>query len=226
MLLDELSSTVKRLSQLDKKETAIQDAEKKAKNDSDYSTLTSDFHESMRKLKYAHEELGYSLSDDTLQLLDDSLSKLQETIDAGVVDEDKLSTTKQQINRRLNPALFREWKDFYGKKTNSVVGKLATVGSLAPDKSHIDAIRKNISDSGDWSTLSDKVNATTTKIMRFKYSIEEVDKIEEELNLNDDIKQFISLVTREKAKITDLNEEILSWIKQENLEDKFTIRFR
>ncbi len=226
MLLDELNNTVKRLSQLDKKETAIQDAKKKANNDREYSTLTSSFYESMSKLKYAHEELGYSLSDDTLQRLDDSLSKLQETIDAGVVDEDILSTTKQQINRRLNPALSKEWKDFHKKKTNSIDGKLATVGSLALDKSHIDAIRNDIFDSNDWSTLSDKVNASTTKIMRFKYSIEKVDKIEEELNLNDDIKQFISLVTQERAKITNLNEKIISWIRSENLEDKFTIRFK
>ena len=226
MLLDELSSTVKRLSQLDKKETAIQDAEKKARNDSDYSVLASGLYESMRKLKYSHEELGYTISDDTFQLLDDSLLKLQETIDAGVVDEGILSTTKQLINRRLNPALSREWKDFHSKETNNLFGKLATVGSLAPDKSHIDAIKENISDSDDWSTLSDKVNASTTRIMRLKYCIDEVDKIEEELNLNDDIKQFISLVTRGKAKITDLNDEIISWIKKENLEDKFTIRFR
>ena len=133
MLLDELSSTVKRLSQLDKKEIAIQDAEKKAKNDSNYSALTSDFNESMRKLKYAHEELGYTLSENTIQLVDDSLTKLQETIEAGVVDEEVLSSTKQQINRRLNPTLSKEWKDFHGKKTNSVVGKLATIGSLVPD---------------------------------------------------------------------------------------------
>ena len=62
--------------------------------------------------------------------------------------------------------------------------------------------------------------------MRFKTSIEEVDKIEEELNLNDEIKQFISLVTLGKAKITDLKENILSWIKEEDLDDKFTIRFK
>ena len=226
MLLDDLNSTEKRLSQLDKKETAIQDAEKKARNDSDYSVLASGLYESMRKLKYSHEELGYTISDDTFQLLDDSLLKLQETIDAGVVDEGILSTTKQLINRRLNPALSREWKDFHSKETNNLFGKLATVGSLAPDKSHIDAIKENISDTDDWSTLSDKVNASTTRIMRLKYCIDEVDKIEEELNLNDDIKQFISLVTRGKAKITDLNDEIISWIKKENLEDKFTIRFR
>ena len=226
MLLDELSSTVKRLSQLDKKETAIQDAEKKAKNDSDYSVLTSDFYESMRKLKYAHEELGYTLSENTIQLVDDSLTKVQETIEAGVVDEEVLSSAKTQINRSLNPTLSKEWKDFHGKKINSVVGKLETIGSLVQDKKHIDCIKENIFNSSDWGKLSDKVNVSTTKIMRFKTSIEEVDKIEEELNLNDEIKQFISLVTHGKAKITDLNENILSWIKEEDLDDKFTIRFK
>lgn len=226
MLLDELNSTVKKLSQLDKKESAIQNAEKKIKNDRDYHSLTLDFSESMNKLSYAHTELEYSLSDETIQLIDDSLKKLYEIIDAGVVDEELLQTTKTQITRKLNPALTREWKEFYSKKTNNVVGKLATIGSLAPDKNRIDTLRNNISESGEWSSLSDAAGPNTTKIMRFKSSIIEVDKIEEQLNLNDDIKNFIALVTRGKAKITDLNDEIISWIKQENLEDKFTIRFR
>jgi len=226
MLLDELNSTVKKLSQLDKKESAIQNAEKKVKNDRDYHSLTLDFSESMNKLSYAHTELEYSLSDETIQLIDDSLKKLYEIIDAGVVDEELLQTTKTQITRKLNPALTREWKEFYSKKTNNVVGKLATIGSLAPDKNRIDTLRNNISESGEWSSLSDAAGPNTTKIMRFKSSIIEVDKIEEQLNLNDDIKNFIALVTRGKAKITDLNDEIISWIKQENLEDKFTIRFR
>lgn len=226
MLLDELNSTVKKLSQLDKKESAIQNAEKKVKNDRDYHSLTLDFSESMNKLSYAHTELEYSLSDETIQLIDDSLKKLYEIIDAGVVDEELLQTTKTQITRKLNPALTREWKEFYSKKTNNVVGKLATIGSLAPDKNRIDTLRNNISESGEWSSLSDAAGPNTTKIMRFKSSIIEVDKIEEQLNLNDDIKNFIAIVTRGKAKITDLNDEIISWIKQENLEDKFTIRFR
>lgn len=226
MLLDELNSTVKKLSQLDKKESAIQNAEKKVKNDRDYHSLTLDFSESMNKLSYAHTGLEYSLSDETIQLIDDSLKKLYEIIDAGVVDEELLQTTKTQITRKLNPALTREWKEFYSKKTNNVVGKLATIGSLAPDKNRIDTLRNNISESGEWSSLSDAAGPNTTKIMRFKSSIIEVDKIEEQLNLNDDIKNFIAIVTRGKAKITDLNDEIISWIKQENLEDKFTIRFR
>ena len=202
MLLDDLSSTVKRLSQLDKKESAIQNAAKKAQNDSEFSLLTSDYYDCMQKLKYAHDELGYVLSNDSYDLLSDSLTKLEDTIDAGVVDEELLRVTKQQINKKLNQALSKEWREFHN------------------------TIRDNINDSADWNALSNNINATTTKIMRFKSSIDEVDKIEEELNLNDEIKRFITLVTRGKAKITDLNDEIMAWIENENLADKFTIRFK
>ena len=83
MLLDDLSSTVKRLSQLDKKESAIQNAAKKAQNDSEFSLLTSDYYDCMQKLKYAHDELGYVLSNDSYDLLSDSLTKLEDTIIAG-----------------------------------------------------------------------------------------------------------------------------------------------
>ena len=130
MLLDDLSSTVKRLSQLDKKESAIQNAAKKAQNDSEFSLLTSDYYDCMQKLKYAHDELGYVLSNDSYDLLSDSLTKLEDTIDAGVVDEELLRVTKQQINKKLNQALSKEWREFHSKKTNSVVGKLETVGNI------------------------------------------------------------------------------------------------
>lgn len=226
MLLDDLRSTVKRLSQLDKKESAIQNAARESQNDGEFSSLTSEYYDCMKKLKYAHDELGYVLSNDSYDLLSNSLTKLEDTIDAGVVNEELLRETKKQINKKLNQALSKEWREFHSKKTNSVVGKLATFGSLASDKDHINAIRDNINDSADWNTLSNNTNATTTKIMRFKSSIDEVDKIEEELNLNDEIKSFIALVTRGKAKITDLNDEIMSWIENENLADKFTIRFK
>lgn len=226
MLLDEINNTVKKLSQLDKKETALQNAEKKAKNDSDYVTITEGFYESVRKIRYAHDELGYRLSDDILTLLDDTLLKLEKTIEAGIVDEDILSSTKQQINRKLNVLLSNEWEDFYSKKTNSVIGKLATIGSLASDKNHIEKIKENISAGKDWESLSEEVSSNSTKIMLFKSSIEEVDKIEEELNLTDEVKYFIAQVTRGRARVTDVTDNILSWIKKEELDDKFTIRFK
>ena len=93
------------------------------------------------------------------------------------------------------------------------------------DTDHIRTIRENITTSGDWKNLSDHVNGKTV-LSRLCESISEVDKLEESLNLNDEVQKFISLVTQGRARITDLNETVLEWIKNENLEDKFAIKFR
>lgn len=225
MLLDNINETSKKLTQLDKKEKAIQDIEKKIKNDTDYAETVSDVYSSMNEIKVAYEKLGYSLSGDSLSLIDDSLTKLEGTIDAGVVDEESLNSVKQQLSRKLNPALNREWKEFHSQKQSRAIGKLATIGSLVSDTDHIRTIRENITTSGDWKNLSDHVNGKTV-LSRLCESISEVDKLEESLNLNDEVKKFISLVTQGRARITDLNETVLEWIKNENLEDKFAIKFR
>ena len=101
MLLDNIKETSKKLTQLDKKEKAIQDIEKKIKNDTDYAETVSDVYSSMNEIKVAYEKLGYSLSGDSLSLIDDSLTKLEGTIDAGVVDEESLNSVKQVGNSIL-----------------------------------------------------------------------------------------------------------------------------
>lgn len=217
--------TSKRLSQLDKKEKAIQDIEKKIKNDADYAETVSAVYASMNEIKIAYEKLGYILSSESLSLIDDSLKKLAATIEAGVVDEENLNSVKQQLSRKLNPALNKEWKKFHSQKQDSAIGKLATIGSLVSDADHIKLIRENIIAGGDWRNLSNLVNGKTV-LSRLCESIIEVDQLEESLNLNDEVKKFISLVTQGKARITDLNESVIEWIKNENLEEKFAIKFR
>lgn len=217
--------TSKKLTQLDKKEKAIQDIEKKIKNDTDYAETVSDVYASMNEIKFAYEKLGYILSSDSLSLIDDCLKKLTTTIEAGVVDEENLNFVKQQLSRKFNPALNKEWKKFHSQKQSNAIGKLATIGSLVSDADHIKTIRENIKAGEDWKNLSNPVNGKTV-LSRLCESIIEVDQLEESLNLNDEVKKFISLVTQGKARITDLNESVIEWIKNENLEDKFAIKFR
>ncbi len=57
-------------------------------------------------------------------------------------------------------------------------------------------------------------------------AIKSVDQIEAGLDLSDDVRKFLELVTKERAKVTDLNAEIIEWIRKENLEDKFAINFK
>lgn len=226
MLIEELTTVNKRLSLLSKKETTLLDAEKKTQNDKDFATLTSTFYSSILKVKYANEELGYSLSDDSLQLADDTLGKLQEIIKDNIVDEDQLPAAKIQVNKKLSSQLSADWKEYHSKRTSPVVRKLATIESLSTNKAEISKIRDNINNASDWGTLLYKVDPETNKIQQLKKNIDAIDKIENQLNLTDDVRRFITLVSSGKARISDLNDTILDWIKQENLNDKFAIRYR
>ncbi|MEE0418909.1 MAG: hypothetical protein UDG86_02550 [Lachnospiraceae bacterium] len=60
-----------------------------------------------------------------------------------------------------------------------------------------------------------------------KQGIAEADKILKDLDLDEDseILAFLQLVSEEKATILNLTDEILAWIKAENLADKLYINF-
>ena len=226
MLMDEIRKTIKQLNQLDILENAVQDAEKKAKNDSDYAALVTDFITSVSKVSFANRTLNYELSDETLQFAEETIEKLESVISTGVVDENELSNAKLQVKRKVNPNLSKEWKVFHQKKTSGVLGKLATIGSLVQDQDKIVQIKTNISNGNDWNGLSLADDGNHTRLDLLKVSIDEVDRIEESMELSEDIRDFIILVTKGKAKVSDLNESIIKWIIEKNLDGKFIIDFK
>ena len=226
MLTDEIKKSIKQLKQLDVIETAVQDAEKKAKNDNDFAILVTNFTTSIKNIFDAKRDLNYELSGETLQYAEDTIKKLEDVISAGVVDESELISAKQHIKRKVNPNLSKEWEEFHQKKTSGVSGKLATIGSLVQNRTQIARINSHIDRSNDWNDLSLADDGKHTRLELLKSSMDEVDQMEENLNLSDEIKDFVSLVTYGRAKVTDLNSRIVDWMIQENLVDKFVVDFK
>ncbi len=226
MLTDEIKKTIKSLKQLDTIELAAQDAEKKQKNDSEYSSIVIDFTISMAKLSAVNKQLEFELTEETLQAVEESIEKLESVITAGVVDEAELTTTKQHITRKVNPNLTKEWKSFHQKRTVGLSAKLSSMGGLVQDPNQITTIKANISNGNDWTGLSLKDDGVHTRLELLCDGIEQVDQLEQGLNLSDEIKDFVVKVTSGKARITDVNQKIIDWIVDENLVEKFVINFK
>lgn len=226
MLTDEIKKTIKSLKQLDTIESAAQDAEKKQKNDSDFSSLVIDFTTSMAKLSAANKQLEFELSDETLQYVEDSIEKLESVIAASVVDESELALAKQHISRKVNTNLSKEWKSFYQKRTAGLSAKLSSMGGLVQDPNQIVTIKTNINNGNDWTGLSLKDDGVHTRLELLCEGIVQVDQLEQGLNLSDDIKDFVVKVTSGKARVTDINQTILDWVTREGLTDKFIVSFK
>lgn len=226
MLMDSLSKSIKNMKQMDIVENAALDAEKKAKNDSDYRTVVEDFSKIVDKLQQTVKTMDYSITGETAKCLEDSLGKLNDAVTAGVVDADILSSARQQINRKLSPNLTKEWKAFYQKKTKVSISKLDTLGNLAGSPDMIASIRANISNGSEWAGLSLSDDGAHTRLSLLKTAMDKIDELEENLNLSDEIKAFIVKVTGKKARVSDVSEVIIEWIKNENLDDRFVISFK
>lgn len=226
MLMDSLSKSIKNMKQMVIIENAAHDAEKKAKNDSDYRTVVDDFSKTVNKLHQTVKTMDYMITSETVQCLEESLNKLSEAVTAGVVDADTLSSARQQINRKLNPNLTKEWKAFHQKKTKVSISKLDTLGNLAGSPDSVAAIRADISNGYEWAGLSLSDDGTHTRLSLLKAAIDRIDELEENLNLSDEIKAFIVKVTSKKARVSDVSEAIIDWIMKENLDDRFVISFK
>lgn len=226
MLMDSLSKSIKNMKQMDIVENAALDAEKKAKNDSDYRTVVEDFSKIVDKLQRTIKQMDYSITGETVQCLEYSLDKLSETVTAGVVDADTLSSARQQIYRKLNPSLTKEWKAFHQKKTKASISKLDTLGGLAGSPDKIASIKNNISNGSEWAGLTLSDDGAHTRLSLLKAAMDKIDELEENLDLSDEIKAFIVKVTNKKARVSDVSEAIIEWIKKENLDDRFVISFR
>ena len=226
MLLDNLTRSVKKMRQMDVVEKAALDAEKKAKNDADYKTVVGDFSNTMNTLQQAVSAFDYSITSDTAQVLEECIDRLNQAVSSGVVDAEVLAGARQQMSRKINPGLSKEWKAFYQKKTKSSISKLDTLGNLVGNQDEVTAIRANIYNGSEWAGLSLSDDGTHTRLDLLKLSINKIDELEESLNLSDEIKAFIVKVTDGKARITDVTPGIVDWIKKENLDDRFAVNFR
>ena len=94
------------------------------------------------------------------------------------------------------------------------------------DKNKIDTIRTNINNGSEWAGLLLKDDGIHTRLELLKDGIDQVNQLEHNLNLNDEIKDFLVKVTSGKARATDVNENIINWIIKENLIEKFVINFK
>lgn len=226
MLLDSLSQSIKKMEQMDVVENAALDAEKKAKNEADYRTVVEDFFNTVSKVRQAVDTMGYTITVETVQSMEDCMEKLDGFVTAGVVDADILASVRQQISRKVNPNLTKEWKEYYPKKTKSSLSKLDTLGNLAGSPDMIATIRENIAGGSEWAGLLLCDDGAHTRLSLLRSAIDKIDELEENLNLSDEIKDFIDKVTNRKARIADISPAIIEWIQQERLNEKFVINFK
>ena len=225
MLIDELNVETKRMNVLKRNRQSDQEKITQRTNYSTLSTAVSEVYLNMQKLKKAHELFGMCIEDELQSSITETIDALDAIIATDDLNSDNLQTVCRSVGKKVTKPLSDAWSAQYRKTTSSVKGSLSTVEGLIEDKTALADINASIFKAADWSMLSAVDSKQQDRMTGLKNSIDCANGLLNNLNLDPKISAFLAKVTKGTASIGDLNDEIMEWIKDRHLTDKFSIGF-
>ena len=200
-------------------ETASADTKKQAMADYNFKQLILNLKQMIDEVNLAVENSEFRPSANVISALKSFLGSCDKVVQIGAAN----NATTQYItseSKKLYAVIGQEWAEYYLKATANILSLLDTVKGIIPDENKAIYATNKIKKAASWNTSIDNYNY-------LKQGIAEADKILDDLDLDEDseILAFLKLVSEGKATILNLTEEILNWIKTENLADKLYINF-
>ena len=219
MLIDTLNECIVDMKTVREMETASADTKKQATADYNFKQLVATLKKTILEVNLAVENSDFRPSANVISALKSFLASCDKVIQGGVANE---ATTQYISNesKKLYAVIGQEWSEYYTEVTSHIISLLDTVKSILKDENKaIYAINK-IKKAANWNTSIDNYNY-------LKKGLAEADQILDDLDLeeNSEVLVFLKLVSTGNATILDLSDEILEWIKTENLGDKMFINF-
>lgn len=219
MLIDILNECIIDMKTVHEMETASADTKKQAAADYNFKQLILSLKQIIDEVNLAVENSEFRPSMNVVIVLKSFLGACDKVVQAGAAN----NATTQYISselKKLYAVIGREWAEYFSKDTSNILSLLDTVKGIIPDENIAIYAANKIKRAATWNTTVDSYNY-------LKQGIAEADKIFKDLDLDEDseILAFLKLVSEGKATILNLTDEILEWLKQENIANKIFLKF-
>ena len=219
MLIDTLNECIVDMKTVREMETASADTKKQAMADYNFKQLVLGLKKTVSEVDLAVKNSDFRPSTNVISALKSFLGSCDKVIQVGAAND----ATTQYISsesKKLYAVIGREWSEYYLKLSSHVISLLDTVKSILKDENKATYAVNKIKKAASWNTTIDNYNY-------LKQGLAEADQILNDLDLDEDseVLVFLKLVSAGNATIMDLTDEILEWIKAENLGNKMFINF-
>lgn len=219
MLIDTLNECIIDMKAVWEMETFSADSKKQAAADYDFKQLVIRLKQMTDEVNLAVENSDFRPSANVVRALKIFLGACDKVVQAGAANNATTRYIESESNK-LYAVIKQEWDAYYSKATADILSFLDIVNGIASDESKAAYASNKIKKAAAWNTTIDNYN-------HLKQGIAEAGKIYDDLALdkNPEILAFLKLVSKGNATVMNLTDEILAWIKKENLADKMFIKF-
>lgn len=215
MLFDELVQTTNALKDLQRKSEIKKNKEFQENTDNKYRVLISQLDKFASTLVYIYGNMDIDVNNEILNSALDILDKLQKLVDSGWAVSEEVSNA-ETLFKTLQGNMKKEWASKYTIVTGATVNTLEALKGIEPEK--VDQCLKKIQVAANW-------NLGEANYETLIAGIDSAELLIKGLGLEDEIILFLKKTNSNKATLEDLNEKVLKWIKEENLEKKIRISF-
>ena len=219
MLIDTLNEYIVDMKTVHELETASADNKKQATADYNFKQLILSLQQMVNELKLAVDNSEFEPSANVLSGFKSFLVSCDKVVQAGAANNATTQFVSSE-SKKLYAIMGQEWSEYYTKRTSNILGIIEIVKGILPDENKATYAINKIKKAATWNTVEDNYNY-------LKQGIVEADKILKDLDLDKDseILAFLRLVSEGNETISNLNDEILEWIKTEKLENKIYLKF-
>ena len=215
MIIDMLNSKIVEMQNLRRLEAIKEGKAQQTITDAKYHAFVQDTHQMVEAIVYADNKLNFIISDTAKEQIKELLLKSQEVIESGFAEKDLL-TIAQRILNVVIKKIIEEWEIHFQQITTATIKTLSVISAI--DKDKVTKCKENIDNAEQWK--NDKI-----VLEELSNALDEANKLIQSLNLDEKIVSFLTKMNSGKATIADLDEVVVKWFKDENLETRIKLVF-
>lgn len=215
MIFDDLVTTTKAMQDLQKK-TAIKNNKAMQDNaDTRYRLLLTQVNHFVDVIVYLYTDLSVPKNHEILMSTSELMNVLEQIVASGLASPDGIINADKTF-KTLQSSMKKEWSKQYADLTGATVSTLEAIREIDPD--NVGSCLQKIQPAENWDLDVERYQAMHN-------GLNEADHLIMELGLDDEIITFLQNTNSGRATLQDLNDKVLAWIRDEQLEGKIIISF-
>lgn len=215
MIFEDLVITTKSIQDL-KRKTAIKNNKDMQENtDTKYRVLLTQVNLFVTTIEYIYTDINVEKNDEILTSMLELLVSLEKVVESGFASQDEVMNTENSF-KTIQGKMKKEWSKNFADLTGSTVSTLEAIRGIDPE--NVGICLEKIQTAENWELDVNKYKTMSS-------GINDAEHLIVSLGLDDEIITFLQNTNLGKATLQDLNDRVLSWIRNEKLEGKIKISF-
>lgn len=215
MIFDDLVKTTKDMQDLQKRTAIQKNKDLQVAIDTKYRLLLTQVNQFVTTIEYLYTDSNVQKNSEILASTSELLTLLETAVESGFASHKDVSSAETSF-KSIQGEMKKEWLKQYTDLTDPTVSTLEAIKGI--DSESVTSCLQKIQSAETWSTDVKKYQTMCT-------GLSDANQLIVSLGLDDGIITFLQNTNAGKATLKDLDDKVLAWISNEQLESKIRISF-